>query len=335
MTTRTFREAINQALDQEMERDATVILIGEDIVGGHGGSAQNPGAGGGIMGITGGLFQKYGASRVIDTPISESAIMGSAAGAALTGLRPVAEMMFADFLGVCFDQIFNQAAKFHYMFGGQASTPMVIRCMTGAGFGAAAQHSQALWPIFSHIPGLKVALPSNPYDAKGMLITAIRDNDPVIFMEHKVMYDDEGEVPDESYSIPLGEANLTREGDDVTIVAFGRMVNFANKVADKLAGEVSVEVVDPRTTSPLDTDVILESVAHTGRLVVVDEATPLCSLASEVISTVALNELGSLKAPPRKITPPHTPVPASPVLEALYVPSPETIETAVREVMSV
>ncbi|MEJ2760019.1 MAG: alpha-ketoacid dehydrogenase subunit beta [Gammaproteobacteria bacterium] len=335
MTTRTFREAINHALDLEMERDSTVILIGEDIVGGHGGSAENPGAGGGIMGITGGLFQKYGPARVIDTPISESAIMGSAAGSALTGLRPVAEMMFADFLGVCFDQIFNQAAKFRYMFGGHARTPMVVRCMTGAGFGAAAQHSQALWPIFTHIPGLKVVLPSNPHDAKGLLIQAIRDDDPVIFMEHKVMYDDEGEVPDESYTIPFGEANLTREGDDVTIVAFGRMVNFANKVADKLAGEVSVEVVDPRTTSPLDTEVILESVAHTGRLVVVDEAYPLCSLASEVLSTVALNELGSLKAPPKKITAPHTPVPASPVLEALYVPSPDTIETAVREVMSV
>ena len=335
MTTRTFREAINHAMDLEMERDPTVILIGEDIVGGLGGSANNPGAGGGIMGITGGLFQKYGAARVIDTPISESAIMGAAAGSALTGLRPIAEMMFADFLGVCFDQIFNQAAKFRYMFGGHARTPMVVRCMTGAGFGAAAQHSQALWPIFTHIPGLKVVLPSNPYDAKGLLIQAIRDDDPVIFMEHKVMYDDEGEVPDESYAIPFGEANVTREGDDVTVVAFGRMVNFANQVADKLAGEISLDVIDPRTTSPLDTEGILESVAHTGRLVVVDEAYPLCSLASEVISTVALNELGSLKAPPKKITPPHTPVPASPVLEALYVPSPDTIETAVREVMSV
>lgn len=334
MSVKSFRVAINEALDHEMGRDPRVILIGEDIVGGHGGSANNPGAGGGIMGITGGLFQKYGPDRVIDTPISESAIIGSAAGGALTGLRPVAEMMFADFLGVCFDQMFNQAAKFRYMFGGQASTPMVVRCMTGAGFGAAAQHSQALWPIFTHIPGLKVALPSSPYDAKGLLISAIRDDDPVIFMEHKVMYDDEGEVPDEAYVIPLGEANVTREGGDVTVVAFGRMVQFANKVADKLAGEISLDVIDPRTTSPLDTEVILESVAHTGRLVVVDEANPLCSLASEVISQVAEKELGSLLAPPKKITAPHTPVPASPVLEALYVPSQEKIETAVREVMN-
>lgn len=334
MSIKSFRTAINEALHHEMERDENVIILGEDIVGGHGGSANNPGAGGGIMGLTGGLYQKFGASRVIDTPISESAIIGAAAGAALTGLRPIAELMFVDFLGVCFDQIFNQAAKFRYMFGGTTRTPMVIRCMTGAGFGAAAQHSQALWPIFSHIPGLKVVLPSSPYDAKGLLITAIRDDDPVIFMEHKAMYDDEGEVPDEAYTIPFGQANVTREGDDVTVVAFGRMVQFANTVADKLAGEISMEVVDPRTTSPLDTEVILESVEHTGRLVVVDEANPICSLASEVISIVAENQLAALKSAPRKLTAPHTPVPASPVLEALYVPSPETIEVAVRSVMS-
>ena len=260
--------------------------------------------------------------------------MGSAAGSALTGLRPVAELMFADFFGVCFDQIYNQAAKFRYMFGGRARTPMVVRAMTGAGFGAAAQHSQALWPIFSHIPGLKVVLPSCPYDAKGLLITAIRDDDPVMFLEHKVMYDDQQEVPDEAYTIPFGEANVTREGEDVTVVAFGRMVQFANKVADNLAGEISVEVIDPRTTSPLDTEVILDSVENTGRLVVVDEANPICSMASEVISTVAVNRLGALKAAPVKITAPHTPVPASPVLEALYVPSVDRIQAAVRQVMT-
>ena len=334
MTIKSFRQAITEAMDQEMERDPTVILIGEDIVGGHGGSANSPGATGGIMGITGNLYNKYGASRIIDTPISESAIMGAAAGSALTGLRPIAEMMFCDFFGVCFDQIYNQAAKFRYMFGGKARTPMVIRAMTGAGFGAAAQHSQALWPIFSHIPGLKVVLPSCPYDAKGLLITAIRDDDPVMFLEHKVMYDDQQEVPDEAYTIPFGEANVTREGDDVTVVGFGRMVQLANKVADKLAGEISLDVIDPRTTSPLDTEVILDSVEHTGRLVVVDEANPICSMASEVISMVAVNSLGALKAPPVKITAPHTPVPASPVLEALYVPSVDKIESAIRQVMS-
>lgn len=334
MSVKTFRQAINEALHQEMERDPTVILIGEDIVGGQGGSANAPGSSGGMMGVTTGLFQKFGARRVIDTPISESAIMGAAAGAALTGLRPVAELMFVDFFGVCFDQIYNQAAKFRYMFGGRARTPLVIRAMTGAGLVCAAQHSQALWPIFTHIPGLKVVLPSCPYDAKGLLIQAIRDDDPVIFLEHKMLYDEKGEVPDEPYTIPFGEANLTREGNDVTIVAFGRMVQLANQVADRLAGEVSIEVVDPRTTSPLDTEVILESVAHTGRLVAVDEANPLCNLASEVISVVAMNVLDSLKAPPKKISAPHTPVPASPILEKLYVPSPERIEAAVREVMS-
>lgn len=334
MTIKSFRTAINEAIHHEMDRDPTVIILGEDIVGGHGGSANAPGAGGGIMGLTTGLYEKFGALRVIDTPISESAIMGAAAGAALTGLRPIAELMFADFFGVCFDQIYNQAAKFRYMFGGKARTPMVIRAMTGAGFGAAAQHSQALWPIFSHIPGLKVVLPSDAYEAKGLLITAIRDDDPVIFLEHKVMYDDECEVPDEAYTIPFGEANVTREGDDVTIVAFGRMVQFANQLADKLDGEISVEVIDPRTTSPLDTEVICESVENTGRLVVVDEATPLCGTASEVISIVAENVLASLKSAPKKVTPPHTPVPASPVLEALYLPSVETIEVAVRQVMA-
>ncbi|MBI2994757.1 MAG: alpha-ketoacid dehydrogenase subunit beta [Gammaproteobacteria bacterium] len=334
MSVKTFRQAINEALHQEMERDPTVILIGEDIVGGHGGSAKKPGSSGGMMGVTAGLYQKFGERRVIDTPISESAIMGAAAGAALTGLRPVAEMMFVDFFGVCFDQIYNQAAKFRYMFGGNARTPMVIRAMTGAGLVCAAQHSQALWPIFTHIPGLKVVLPSCAYDAKGLLAQAIRDDDPVIFLEHKLLYDTQDEVPDEPYTIPFGEAKITREGADVTIVAFGRMVQLANQVADKLKGTISVEVVDPRTTSPLDTDVIVESVAHTGRLVAVDEANPMCNLASEVISVVALNALASLKAAPRKISAPHTPVPASPVLEKLYVPSTGQIEAAVREVMA-
>jgi pyruvate dehydrogenase E1 component beta subunit len=334
MSIKTFRQAINEALHQEMERDPTVIVLGEDIVGGHGGSANKPGSSGGMMGVTTGLYQKFGARRVIDTPISESAIMGAAAGAALTGLRPVAEMMFVDFFGVCFDQIFNQAAKFRYMFGGHARTPMVVRAMTGAGLLCAAQHSQALWPIFTHIPGLKVVLPSNAYDAKGLLIQSIRDDDPVMFLEHKMLYDEKCEVPDTPYTIPLGEASLTREGEDVTIVAFGRMVLLANAVADKLAGEISVEVVDPRTTSPLDTDVILESVAHTGRLVVVDEAYPMCNMASEVISVVATEALDSLKSAPRKISAPHTPVPAAPILEKLYLPTPQTIEAAVREVMT-
>jgi len=334
MPIKSFREALNEALRQEMQRDEKVILLGEDIAGGSGGVEGSAGTSGGMLGVTKGLYHEFGPERVIDTPISESAIVGSAAGAALAGLRPVAELMFMDFFGVCFDQIYNQAAKFRYMFGGHATTPVVIRGMVGAGFGSAAQHSQALWPIFTHIPGLKVVLPSTPYDAKGLLIQAIRDDDPVMFLEHKVLYDTKGEVPDEPYAIPFGEANVTREGDDVTLVGLGRMALFANEVADKLDGEIAVDVIDPRTTSPLDMEIIIESVQHTGRLVVVDEANPMCNLASEIISDVSCHAISSLKAAPRKISAPHTPVPAAPNLEKLYIPSPEQIETAVREVMA-
>lgn len=334
MAIRSFREAINDALRDALTSDPTVILIGEDIAGGGGGIPGSHGSSGGMLGVTKGLFNEFGPDRVIDTPISESAIMGAAAGAALTGLRPVAELMFMDFFGVCFDQIYNQAAKFRYMFGGTTRTPMVVRGMVGAGFGSAAQHSQALWPIFTHIPGLKVVLPSNAYDAKGLLTRAIRDDDPVMFLEHKVLYDTKGEVPDHSYEIPFGVGNVTRRGKDVTVVAFGRMVLFANEVADKLAGEISVEVIDPRTTSPLDTELMLESVAKTGRLVVVDEATPLCSLASEVISVIATDAHGFLKSAPQKITAPHTPVPAAPVLERAYIPQPDRIEAAIRATMT-
>ena len=333
MPKKSFREALNEAMRQEMQRDETVILLGEDIAGGSGGAAGTAGSSGGMLGVTKNLYNEFGPDRVIDTPISESAIVGSAAGAALTGLRPVAELMFMDFFGVCFDQIYNQAAKFRYMFGGNATTPVVIRGMIGAGFGSAAQHSQALYPVFTHIPGLKVVIPSSPYDAKGLLVQAIRDDDPVMFLEHKVLYDTKGEVPDELYAIPFGEANVTRHGDDVTVVAMGRMVLFANEVADKLAGEISVDVIDPRTTSPLDMELIIESVEHTGRLVVVDESNPMCNMASEIISSVSCEAINSLRAAPRKISAPHTPVPAAPNLEKLYIPQPETIEAAIREVM--
>ena len=333
MPLKSYREAINEALRQEMKRDESVILLGEDIAGGNGGVPGAAGSSGGVLGVTKGLYEEFGPGRVIDTPISESAIVGSAAGAALTGLRPVAELMFMDFFGVCFDQIYNQAAKFRYMFGGAARTPLVVRGMIGAGFGSAAQHSQALYPVFTHIPGLKVVLPSSPADAKGLLIQAIRDDDPVMFLEHKVLYDTQGEVPEEPYAIPFGEGNVTRQGDDVTLVAMGRMVLFANQVADKLVGEISVDVIDPRTTSPLDMELIIESVEHTGRLVVVDESNPMCNVASEIICEVSCKALNSLRATPKKISAPHTPVPAAPNLEQLYIPQPETIEEAIREVM--
>ena len=327
----TYQQAIGEAIDQEMARDETVVLMGEDVVGGHGTDGEID-AWGGVLGVSKGLYGKYG-DRVMDTPISESAFIGAAIGAATAGLRPVAELMFIDFMGVCFDQIFNQAAKFRYMFGGKAETPVVIRTMIGAGFRAAAQHSQGLYPIFTHIPGLKVVVPSTPYDAKGLLIQSIRDNDPVIFCEHKVLYDMEGELPEESYAIPFGEANFVREGDDVTIVAIGRMVHMATEAADNLAKEgVQCEIVDPRTTSPLDEDSILESVEKTGRLVVVDESGPRCGMAADIASMVATRAFNDLKAPIQTVTPPHTPVPFSDYLEDLYIPDVAQVEDAVRNV---
>src|SRR5437899_1748637 len=254
MAKKSFRKAINEALALEMRRDPTVIIMGEDNAGGLGGGGEED-AWGGVLGVTKGLLKEFGHGRVLDTPISESAFIGAAVGAAATGLRPVAELMFVDFMGVCFDQIFNQAAKFRYMFGGKAVTPVVIRTMYGAGLRAAAQHSQCLYPLFTHIPGLKVVMPSTPYDAKGMMIQAIRDNDPVMFFEHKALYDLSGPVPEESYALPFGEANVVREGDDVTIVALGRMVHTSLEAAQQLAAAgVECEVVDLRTTSPLDED---------------------------------------------------------------------------------
>src|SRR5215218_3173955 len=316
----SFQQAINEALAQELERDPRVVIFGEDVVGGSGAPGEDD-AWGGVLGITKGLAAKA-PGRVLDTPISESAFIGAAAGAAASGLRPVAELMFVDFMGVCLDQIFNQAAKFRYMFGGKAVTPMVIRTMYGAGIRAASQHSQALYPIFTHIPGLKVVVPSNPYDAKGLLIQAIRDDDPVIFLEHKALYTIEGDVPEEAYAIPFAEANIVREGSDVTIVALGRMVHLAAQAAEELAADgIDCEIVDPRTTSPLDTDTILESVENTGRLVVVDEANPRCSMASDIAALVAQNCFDDLQAPVQMVTAPHTPPPFSGVLEDLYVPS--------------
>src|SRR6201991_1904350 len=326
----SYQQAIAEAIGAEMERDPTVVIMGEDIAGGMGAPGEDD-AWGGVLGVTKGLYARF-PNRVLDTPISESAFIGAAAGAAASGLRPVAELMFVDFMGVCLDQIFNQAAKFRYMFGGKAVTPMVIRTMYGAGIRAASQHSQALYPIFTHIPGLKVVVPSTPYDAKGLLIQSIRDNDPVIFLEHKVLYTLEGDVPEEPYTIPFGEAEIVREGSDVTVVALGRMVHLAAQAAETLAADgIECEIVDPRTTSPLDEDTILESVENTGRLVVVDEANPRCGFAADIIALVTQESFSELKAAPRMVTPPHTPVPFSPILEDAYVPTPETIAEAVRE----
>jgi pyruvate/2-oxoglutarate/acetoin dehydrogenase E1 component len=327
----TYREAINEALAQEMERDPSVIVMGEDNAGGEGAPGEDD-AWGGVLGVTKGLYHKF-PGRVLDTPISESAFIGAAIGAATAGMRPVAELMFVDFMGVCFDQIFNQAAKFRYMFGGKAVTPVVIRTMYGAGLRAAAQHSQALYPVFTHIPGLKVVIPSSPYDAKGLLLAAIRDDDPVMFFEHKALYDMAGPVPEESYTLPFGEANVVREGSDVTIVTLGRMVHTSLAAAESLSGSgVSCEVIDLRTTSPLDEDTILESVENTGRLVVVDEATPRCSMATDIAALAASRAFGSLRAPIEMVTAPHTPVPFSAALEDQYIPDAQRITNAVKSV---
>ncbi len=328
----SLKQAINEAIDQEMQRDPSVIMMGEDIVGGAGSEGEKD-AWGGVLGVTKGLYRKYG-DRLLDTPLSESAYIGAAIGAAACGMRPIAELMFIDFMGVCFDQIFNQAAKFRYMFGGKAQTPVVIRAMVGAGFRAAAQHSQMLTPVFTHIPGLKVVCPSNPYDTKGLLIQSIRDNDPVIFCEHKNLYGLEGEVPEGSYAIPFGEANVLRDGKDVTIVAYGLMVHRAMEAAAALEKErIDCEVIDLRTLSPLDIDTVLESVEKTGRLVVVDEASPRCNIATDISAQVCQEVFDALKSGIRMVSPPHTPVPFSPTLEDLYIPSADAVAKAVRQSM--
>jgi len=329
----SMKDAINEALDQEMQRDPTVIVMGEDIVGGTG-SPGEADAWGGVLGVTKGLYAKHG-DRLMDTPLSESAYVGAAIGAATCGLRPVAELMFVDFLGVCMDEIYNQGAKFRYMFGGKAETPVVIRTMCGAGFRAAAQHSQMLTPVVTHIPGLKVVCPSNAYDTKGLLIQSIRDNDPVIFLEHKNLYATEADVPEESYTIPFGEAAIVREGKSATIVTYGQTVHRSMDAAGVLAKDgIDVEVVDLRTLSPIDVDTVIESVEKTGRLVCVDEANPRCSIASDVAATVAQEAFKALKGPIRMVTAPHTPVPFSPALEDLYIPSAERISDAVRQTMA-
>ena len=320
MPKKTYLQAINEAMAQEMARDENVIIIGEDVAGGHAGSGD-VGVVGGIFGVTQGLYEKFGPERVIDTPISESAIIGAANGMALTGMRPIAELMFVDFIGVCFDQIYNQAAKFRYMFGGKAKTPWVLRSTIGAGLRGGAQHSQTLHNMFTMVPGLKVVMPTNAYDAKGLMIQAIRDDDPVVFLESKLLYGSEADVPDEAYTIPFGEAEYLRDGDDVTLVVFGPSVIHASSAAAELAKEgIECEIVDPRTTSPLDLETILESVENTGRLVLVDESPPRCSLASDVAGLVADKGFGLLKAPIKMVTCPHTPVPFAPTLEDAYLP---------------
>jgi acetoin:2,6-dichlorophenolindophenol oxidoreductase subunit beta len=328
----TYSEAINEALDIEMGRDETVVLFGEDVAGGLGSPGEDD-AWGGSFAVTGGLLAKY-PGRVLDTPISEASIVGCAAGAAVSGLKPVAEVMFSDFMTICADQLVNQAAKFRYMFGGKVNTPMVVRTTYGAGQQTAAQHSQTNYAMFAGVPGLKVAVPATPRDVKGMLIEAIQDPDPVVFFEHKLLYDEQrGEVPEGRYTIRFGEADVAREGGDVTVVAIGRMRELALAAAETLAAEgIECEVIDPRTVSPLDEDTIFDGVEGTGRLVVVDEGTPFCSVAADIVARVSANCFEFLQAPPRMVTAPHSPVPFSPELEKLYLPDAAKVAAAVRAV---
>jgi pyruvate/2-oxoglutarate/acetoin dehydrogenase E1 component len=331
----TYQQAITEALRIAMREDPTVILLGEDIAGGamvdH---LVNDDAWGGPMGVTKGLVQEFGRNRVLDTPITEAGFIGAAVGAAATGLRPVAELMFVDFFGCCMDQIFDQGAKFRYMFGGKARCPVTIRTQIGAGVSAAGQHSGCHYSVFTHMPGIKCVVPSTPADAKGLLLSAIRDDDLVMFFENKVLYGTKGEVPEGDEGIPLGKADIKRSGDDITIVAISRMVHQALAAADILAAEgIDAEVIDPRTLSPLDDGTILESVAKTHRLVIVDEDNPRCSAATDIAALVADRGFDTLDAPIKLVTAPHTPVPFSPPLERFYVPSPERIVEIVREIV--
>jgi acetoin:2,6-dichlorophenolindophenol oxidoreductase subunit beta len=331
----SMSEAINEAMKLAMRKDENVILLGEDVAGGaeidH---LQDDEAWGGVLGVTKELVQEFGRERILDTPISEAAYIGAAMGAAATGLRPVAELMFNDFIGCCLDQVLNQGAKFRYMFGGKAEVPVTIRTTHGAGFRAAAQHSQSLYALFTSIPGIKVVVPSNPYDAKGLLLAAIEDNDPVIFFEDKTLYNMKGEVPEGYYTIPLGKADVKREGTDLTIVAIGKQVNTALTAADQLSHKgIDVEVVDPRSLSPFDEETILSSVEKTNRLIVIDEANPRCSIATDIAALVADKGFDMLDAPIKRITAPHTPVPFSPPLEDIYLPTPQKVIEVVSELL--
>lgn len=320
----TYAEALREAMAEEMERDNSVFIMGEDV-----------GIFGGCFGVTGDLSKRFGEDRVRDTPITETAIVGSAVGAAMTGSRPIAEIMFASFLGVAMDEILNQASKMCYMTGGQVKVPLVIRTAAGAGIGAAAQHSERTEAWFVHIPGVKVVYPSTPADAKGLLKTAIRDDNPVLFFEHKVLYNSKGEVPEEKdFLIPFGKADIKRAGKDITVVATGILVTHALKAAEELAKEgIELEVIDPRTLVPFDKETVLNSVKKTGKLIITTEETKRGSFASEVAAVVAEEGLFFLKQPIKRVCAPDTPVPFSSVLEKAYIPSSEKIIAAVREMV--
>jgi len=341
----SFVQAINEALRGEMERDTSVIVMGEDVAGGAGREQQGKqDAWGGVFRLTKGLLPQFGPDRVRDTPISEAGFIGAAVGAAATGLRPVVELMFVGFYGVCADQITNNAAKMHYMFGGKVTLPLTIITNTGAGAGTAAQHSETLYAVFTHFPGLKCVVPSDAYTAKGLMAAAIRDDDPVIIFLHKLLLgrsraglrpSAEWEVPDHPYVLPIGKANIVKEGSDITLIGIGYTTSLCLQAAYDLESDgVSAEVVDLLSLSPLDEDTVLTSVKKTRRVVITDEDYPRCSVASD-LSALAIEEaFDYLDAPPRRVTPPHAPVPYSQALEPLYLLTKEKIVTAAREVLA-
>lgn len=320
----TYSEALNEALRQCMEADERVVVLGEDV-----------GCYGGIFQVTKGLQEQFGPDRVVDTPISEAGFVGASVGAALTGMRPVTEIMFIDFTTVCMDMIINQMAKMHYMFGGKGKVSMVLRTNIGAGRGTAAQHSQSFHSLFMHVPGLLVATPATPQDAKGLLIEAIRNDNPVIFVEHKRLYNTKGPVPEEMYTIPFGKAEVKRSGTDVTVVATHALVLSALEAAEEAAGSgIDVEVVDPRTLTPLDKETILASVRKTGRLLVADEDNKTCGFGAEIAAIAAEEAIEYLKAPILRACSPDTPVPFSPPLEKRYIFGKEQLLSSINRLMA-
>ncbi len=329
----TMAAAISEAISQELDRDPEVFVLGEDV-----------GKYGGIFGATGGLLAKHGKDRIIDTPISETAFIGTAIGAAAEGMRPIVELMFVDFFGVCMDMIYNHMAKNTYMAGGNIQLPVVLMTAIGGGYNDAAQHSQCLYGTFAHMPGLKVVVPSNAYDAKGLMTQAIRDNNPVMFMFHKGIMGlpwmayfegSTNEVPEEAYTIPFGKANVVRSGTDITIVTLSQMVQKAVIAADQLAGlGISAEVIDLRTVVPLDRAAVLESVKKTGRLLVADEDYLSFGLSGEIAALIAENlDSVALKAPIKRLAVPDVPIPYSRPLEQFVIPQVDAIVKAVQRVM--
>ena len=318
----TFLEAIREAMTQEMERDSTVFMIGEDI-GEYGGAFQ----------VSYGMLEKFGKDRILDTPITELGLTGAAVGAALIGMRPIAEIMFMDFTTLASEQLVNQAAKLRFMFGGQSTVPMVLRTPAGSGTGAAEHHSQSFENWFVHVPGLKVVMPTSPYDVKGLLISSIRDDNPVVFIEHKLLYKTKGEVPEEMYEIPLGKADIKREGKDLTIIATGIMVQKSLAAAEKLAEEgIDIEIVDPRTLRPLDTETIVSSVKKTGKVLIVHEAVKTGGFGGELAGVIAESEaFGYLEAPIIRLAGREVPIPYNRELETAAVPQVEDIVEKARE----